>query len=175
MKLFKKLSIFIFIIIVFNLFVALPVSAAVVGNLEKLSTNKEAYTYINPAGKGPVENVEGVVVILITILKWTYSIFFIVAVFMILMAAYTYLTAQAEPEKIKNATNQIVWASIAIAVALLAVSISMIVKSIVSPSGGGGTGVESSTYPVNGGQGFSIPASDARSVNTPPGVKIRTY
>ena len=175
MKLFKKLSIFIFIIIVFNLFVALPVSAAVVGNLEKLSTNKEAYTYINPAGKGPVENVEGVVVILITILKWTYSIFFIVAVFMILMAAYTYLTAQAEPEKIKNATNQIVWASIAIAVALLAVSISMIVKSIVSPLGGGGTGVESSTYPVNGGQGFSIPASDARSVNTPPGVKIRTY
>jgi len=126
-------------------------------------------------GATGVKTASDVVDIFIRVLRWTYSIFFIVAVFMILMAAYTYLTAQAEPEKIKNATNQIVWASIAIAVALLAVSISMIVKSIVSPLGGGGTGVESSTYPVNGGQGFSIPASDARSVNTPPGVKIRTY
>jgi len=90
-----------------------------------------------------VEDVPRIVDIVIRIVRWTYTIFFVIAVFMILMAAYTYLTAQAEPEKIKNATNQIVWASIAIAVALLAVSMSMIVKSIVSPSGGGtggGTG-----------------------------------
>ena len=95
--------------------------------------------YLDPLGKGAtgVKTASDVVDIFIRVLGWTYSIFFIVAVFMILMAAYTYLTAQAEPEKIKNATNQIVWASIAIAVALLAVSISMIVKSIVSPSGGG--------------------------------------
>ena len=95
--------------------------------------------YLDPLGTGAtdIKTASGVVGIIITIVQWTYTIFFVIAVFMILMAAYTYLTAQAEPEKIKNATNQIVWASIAIAVALLAVSISMIVKSIVSPSGGG--------------------------------------
>ena len=103
--------------------------------------------YLDPLGTGAtdIKTASGVVGIIITIVQWTYTIFFVIAVFMILMAAYTYLTAQAEPEKIKNATNQIVWASIAIAVALLAVSISMIVKSIVSPSGGGGTGETKTT------------------------------
>ncbi len=101
--------------------------------------------------KGSATNIKkasDVVGIVIIIVRWTYTIFFIIAVFMILLAAYTYLTAQAEPEKIKNATNQIIYAAIAIVVALLAVSINVIVKSIVEPSGGGGGGgVQSSpTY-----------------------------
>jgi len=112
--------------------------------------------YLDPLGKGAtdIKTASEVVGIIITIVQWTYSIFFVVAVFMILMAAYTYLTAQAEPEKIKNATNQIVWASIAIAVALLAVSISAIVKSIVSPSGGGTGGTQATpiySQPSGGG------------------------
>ncbi len=104
-----------------------------------------------PKGAG-ISRFEGVVVILMTVLRWTYTIFFIVAVFMILLAAYTYLTAQAEPEKIKSATNQIIYASIAIAVALLAVSINAIVGSIIGPSSGGGNSgasqTQSPTYPT---------------------------
>ena len=82
----------------------------------------------------------GVVKIVMEVTRWTYTIFFIIAVLYILFAAYTYLTAQSEPEKIKSATNQIIYAAIAIAVALLAVSINAIVRSIIKPAGTGGEG-----------------------------------
>lgn len=97
-----------------------------------------------------VEEVGDIVKILIKILRWTYTVFFIIAVLYIIFAAYTYLTANEQPEKIKSAHNQLIYAAIAIAIALLAVSATMIVKSIISPSGSGGGGVQTSgtTSPI---------------------------
>ncbi len=69
---------------------------------------------------GPT-TVSGVVDILRNIVKWTYIIFFVVAVMFILFAAYTYLMAQGDPEKVNTARNQIIYAAVAIIVALLAV------------------------------------------------------
>ena|SRR3989344_5609348 len=69
---------------------------------------------------GPT-TVSGTVDILRNIVKWIYIIFFIVAVMFILFAAYTYLMAQGDPEKVNTARNQIIYAIVAIVVALLAV------------------------------------------------------
>lgn len=71
------------------------------------------------------------VMTLTEILAWVYTIFFIIAAFFILYAAFTYLTAKGDPEKVTGARDQIIYAVIAIVVALLAFSIDQIVSSIV--------------------------------------------
>jgi len=165
MKLLKYFPIFIFIIFSFSLFTTISVAAA--PPLLK-SLNDKKSDYISPAGKGTVENVSQVVKITIDIVRWAYTIFFIIAVFMILMAAYTYLTAQANPEKITKATNQIIWASVAIAVALIAVSVNVIVRSFIGGNGGGGGGTPTSpTYNSSQTGGAFKDNPNVHSVNLP--------
>lgn len=69
--------------------------------------------------------------ILAKIVRWTYTIFFIVAVFFILLAAFNFLTAQGDSEKIKGARDQILWASVAIVVALISVGAAQIIKNFI--------------------------------------------
>ena len=69
--------------------------------------------------------------ILLAALSWVYAIFFVIAAFFILFAAFTYLTAKGDPEKVKGARDQIIYAVIAIVVALLAFSIDRIVKAFL--------------------------------------------
>ncbi len=142
----KQFLIFAVIIMVFG-FMMTPVYAVY---------NPDMRNVLNPTGievPGNIEDVGGIVNIITEIVKWTYTIFFIVAVFMILMAAYTYLTAQADPEKIKNATKQITWAAVAIAVALIAVSVNLIVKQFI----GGGTGTGGGKLYENPMQNLNLP------------------
>ena len=70
--------------------------------------------------------------ILLGALSWVYAIFFVIAAFFILFAAFTYLTAKGDPEKVKGARDQIIYAVIAIVVALLAFSIDKIVAAFIS-------------------------------------------
>ncbi|KKR89198.1 MAG: hypothetical protein UU85_C0004G0038 [Candidatus Wolfebacteria bacterium GW2011_GWA2_42_10] len=94
-----------------------------------------------PGGKLPegagIKEVSDLVGILTKVLAWIYTILFIIAIIFILIAAFTYLTAQADPEKIKTATRQIMWAAVAIAVALISVSINVIISNFISPSDSG--------------------------------------
>jgi len=85
-----------------------------------------------------VEKIGGLVDVLKAIVKWTYIIFFIIAVLFILFAAFTYLTAQGDPEKVKNARDQIIYAAIAVAVALIAVSFDLIIRNFITSGGQGG-------------------------------------
>ena len=98
-----------------------------------------------------VEKVGGLIDILKTIVKWTYVIFFIIAVLFLILAAYNYLTAQGDPEKVKNVHNQLIYAAIAVAVALIAVSFDLIIKNFIT-SGGQGAGSNTEYYPTP--QGF---------------------
>lgn len=86
------------------------------------------------------ETAGGVKGVIQSIVKWVYVIFFIIAVLFIIFAAYTYLTAQGDPEKVKNATNQIIYAVVAIVIALVAVSIDLIIKNFLISGGEGGGG-----------------------------------
>ncbi|MBI5306325.1 hypothetical protein HZB04_01945 [Candidatus Wolfebacteria bacterium] len=82
-----------------------------------------------------VEDIESVVSIIISVLNWTYSIFFVIAVLMVVFAAYEYLTGAEDPERIKNAHKRLIWAAVAIVVALLALSFNLIVKNFIDKSG----------------------------------------
>ncbi len=83
----------------------------------------------NPTGLpevGPT-TVSGAVGVLTNVVRWVYIIFFIVAVLFILFAAFTYLGAGGNEDKIAKAKNQIIYAAVAIIVALLAVGFQTIV------------------------------------------------
>jgi len=91
--------------------------------------------------KPPVEDVPGLINAIAGIVKWVYTIFLIVAVMFILFAAFNYLTAGGQPEKVKSAHDQIIYAAIAIAIALLAVGAVAIIKDVLK-GGGSASGEE---------------------------------
>ncbi len=62
------------------------------------------------------------------IVRWVYILFFVIAVLMILFAAFTYLTAAGNEEKVKKARDSIIYAAVAVAVALLAVGFEQIIR-----------------------------------------------
>ncbi len=65
------------------------------------------------------------------VVGWVYVFFFVIAMLLILFAAFTYLTSAGDPEKVTKAKNQLIYAGIAVAVALLAYSFTTIVRGIV--------------------------------------------
>lgn len=69
--------------------------------------------------------------ILSTVVQYTYTIFFIVAIIFIIVAAFNFLTAQGDPEKIKGARAQILWACVAIVIALISVAAAQIIKTFI--------------------------------------------
>jgi heme/copper-type cytochrome/quinol oxidase subunit 2 len=80
---------------------------------------------------GPT-TVSGAVDVIKNVVKWVYIIFFIIAVLFILLAAFTYLTAGGDAEKVKSAHNQIIYAAVAIVVALIAVSVDTIISTFLT-------------------------------------------
>ena len=72
-----------------------------------------------------------VIAILNTVVTWVFTVFLIVAVIFILLAAFNYLFSQGDPTKVKTATKQVVYEAVAIAVALLSVSIRFVVEQLI--------------------------------------------
>ena len=105
------------------------------------------------------ETAEGLKGVVAAVVRWIYVIFFIIAVLFLLFAAYAYLTAKGDPETIKNVHNQLIYAAIAIVVALIAVSVDLIIKNFITTGGqgGGGTYWSKRYYPL-GGDG--VPAGE---------------
>lgn len=79
----------------------------------------------------PITSPQKIFDILAKIAQWTYTIFFIVAIIFILVAAFNFLTAQGDPEKVKNARTQIIWACVAIAIALISVAAAQIIYNFI--------------------------------------------
>ncbi len=86
------------------------------------------------AQTGPT-TVSGLVDVLRNVVRWIYVIFFIIAVMFILFAAFSYLTAGGEPEKLNKAKSQIIYAVVALAVALLAVGFEVIIRNFLGAPG----------------------------------------
>lgn len=87
---------------------------------------------ITPVGP---QTVGGVVGVLQNVVRWIYIIFFIIAVLFILFAAFAYLTAGGEAEKVTTAKNQLIYAVVAIVVALLAVGFETIIRNFLAAPG----------------------------------------
>jgi len=83
---------------------------------------------------GPT-TVGGLVDIMRNIVRWVYIIFFILAVMFIIFAAFSYLTAGGDPEQVSKAKSRIIYAAVAIAVALLAVGFEVIIRNFLASPG----------------------------------------
>ncbi len=67
-----------------------------------------------------------------TVLSWVANIFWIAAILFIFWAAFLYLTAAGDPEKVKKASHTLLYAVIAIVIGLMAYGIPKLVGSGLS-------------------------------------------
>jgi hypothetical protein len=85
---------------------------------------------VNPPTTG-LNSLSAVESIITKIVNWITGLFFVAAILYIFYAAFLYLTAGGDDEKIKKAKSQLLYSIIAIAVALLAGTMKSIVSSIL--------------------------------------------
>ena len=83
-------------------------------------------------GKSPIKSSDAVIGVLFNIAKFLYTACLIVAIIFIIIAGFNFLTAQADPEKIKTARHQIYYALIAIAVVLLSSGAAKIIETFLA-------------------------------------------
>jgi len=106
----------------------ITLSVLALNNVAMAQEYGKQYTGITPTGPTTVTSI---VSLLGQIVKWVYIIFFIIAVLFIILAAFAYLTAGGDEEKVKNAKNRIIYAAVAIVVALLAVGFESIIRNFL--------------------------------------------
>ncbi|MFA7202003.1 MAG: hypothetical protein WC099_03345 [Candidatus Paceibacterota bacterium] len=81
--------------------------------------------------QGPA-SVTGWVGVVLTVVKWFYTIIFIVAIAMILLSAFHFVTSKGDAAKTKTAKSELLYAIIGIAVALLSYGIVSFVQNSVT-------------------------------------------
>jgi hypothetical protein len=87
---------------------------------------------IPATGPGPgIRTFEGFLGIFDTIIKWLFTILLVMAVLMIIYAAFLYLTSGGDEEKTSKAHKTIIYAVVAIAVAFLAQGVSFVVAQLL--------------------------------------------
>ena len=87
-----------------------------------------------------VTNLTGPTGIFCIIVDWLFYLLLVAAVIFVLIAAFRYLTAAGDPEKVKAAGNTLLYAAIAVVVALLAKGIPIIASTFVGGTLGGFAG-----------------------------------
>jgi hypothetical protein len=86
---------------------------------------------------GPPETpvtIERIVNILSTFINWLFAILLALAVIFIILAAFKYLTAGGDAEKIKSAHTQLIYALVSLGVALLSRGLIYLVKQLLGIS-----------------------------------------
>ncbi len=76
-------------------------------------------------------NPDTVIQVINRAINYLFLVLIIVAIFIIILAAFTFLTSAGDPEKIAKARNYILYAIVAIVVAFLAEAIVMLVQRVV--------------------------------------------
>ncbi len=84
-----------------------------------------------PKGGNEITSFNGILAILVTILGYVQALFWIAAVFTGLYAAFMYLTAGGEGEKISKANQMLIYTVVAVIVAVIAYSIPAFVKTTI--------------------------------------------
>lgn len=97
-----------------------------------------AFTWTAPAfAQEPGPATKELLGILERLTNWMLALLLVTAGVFIIYAAYLYLTAMGDAEKIKQANRVILYAVISIAIALLAYVLIAIISALVGPSGPG--------------------------------------
>ena len=122
-------SISIFFILTTS-YLLLATSAA---HAQPIKTPKQAAEELcQPAGSCPIDSVDKIFGILKKVVQYVYIAFFFVAILFILLAAYNYLFARGDPTKVASARKELIWAAVAIAVALISVGAAQIIQSFIT-------------------------------------------
>lgn len=82
-----------------------------------------------------INSINSVGTSLCTITNWLFYFLIILAVIFIIIAAFRYLTAAGDPEKVKAASHSLLYAAIAIVVGILAKAVPSLVGSVVGQGG----------------------------------------
>ncbi|MDI6734326.1 MAG: hypothetical protein QMD50_02425 [Patescibacteria group bacterium] len=80
----------------------------------------------------PVTTVTQVYNLTVRILTYLQTFFWIIAAIFIVLAAFQYLTAAGDEEKVKKAKQMIIYAVVAIAIALISTAVVGIVRSVLT-------------------------------------------
>lgn len=87
-----------------------------------------------PGTYNKIEQITGAAGILCTTINWIFWLLIVLTIVFVLVAAFKYLTAAGDPEKVKAAGSTLLYAAIAVVVALIAKGLPLIVSSFI---GGG--------------------------------------
>ena len=82
-----------------------------------------------------IRSVGGLIGLLCQVMNWVFIVFIIIAVIYIVLAGWKYLSAGGEADTIKEANHQLIYAVVAIAIAILARSAPFIIQSFLGGSG----------------------------------------
>jgi ABC-type uncharacterized transport system permease subunit len=85
--------------------------------------------------QGNITSLQSVLQLLCTVFAWAFYFLIVLAVIFVIFAAFKYLTAAGDPEKVKAAGATLLYAAIAIGVALLAKAVPLVVGSFLGASG----------------------------------------
>ena len=86
----------------------------------------------DPNIPGVPTSVGGVYLIVVKIMQWIFTFLLIIAVIFLFFAAFSYLTAGGDPEKLGKAKSQLIYAIVAIAIALVAFGIRTIIQNFIT-------------------------------------------
>lgn len=85
--------------------------------------------------QGQIYSLQGVLQTVCTVFAWAFYFLIVFAVIFVIVAAFKYLTAAGDPEKVKSAGSTLLYAAIAIGVALLARAVPLVVGSFLGATG----------------------------------------
>lgn len=85
-----------------------------------------------------VSNVQGLQLVICRVAGFVFGFLIILAIVYVLVAAFRYLTAGGDPEKITKANHTLIYAAVAVAVAVLARAVPLIASSLVGSNFQGG-------------------------------------
>lgn len=77
----------------------------------------------------PITSLGGFIGYLCTAINWLFTFLIVLAIVFVLVAAFKYLTAAGDPEKVKAASHQLIYAAVAVAVAIVAKGVPLIIGS----------------------------------------------
>ena len=106
--------------------------------LPALALAQPATTPTSPTS--PITSITGVGSLMCTIFAWAFYFLVILAIIFVVIAAFKYLFAAGDPEKVKSAGHMVIYAVVAIAVGLIARAVPGIITSITGGSVGGAVG-----------------------------------
>ena len=108
--------------------IIIPLLAVIIIPMMGVMVNAQEAPLTTP----PIADLAGVESLLTEILGWINTFFYIIASIFILFAAFQYLTAAGDEEKVKKAKNMLIYAVIAIAIALFAGGLDVLIENIIT-------------------------------------------